>query len=481
MKELVKDLSKWRFFFKNSASKEAFKELEKAVKESRWNDFATFKTTTGRRRIYLFQPSDKKEKYLIKAYLAPGIFKQLKYLVRASRCEQEFIASEKLTRLGFDSVLALFFGYERERFGLRGAELVLEPFLQEKSFEEIWKQSEEPKRRKLFKELADWVVNLHQQGVLQRDFKPDSMLVKEEPGAIKFIISDLERIKFYSPPLRGKKRINNLGKIIQTFFILIPSPEMSWFLEEYYSRASLKIKREEFFSRVILSGRKHLLKLAKQRKSWAEDTNELIERYFVSEWEVRRFKSIDPKWLEQRLKNHQLKPGQSLDWQGNQLKIFPAQNPKAVMETYFFLRELKIPAFQVALALSSPKGDSGLVGIIHPREAVSLKEFLEKERDRKKLILKLGRWLFRLEFLGVMPEINLKENLFVVKIEQDDYQLAIARADRVKLKRFLPSLRKLVPASSSLINQLMVQLFLSAKEKEILLQGFEQEKALLCL
>ena len=478
MKEITGDLRNWRFFFKEPGAEEVFQKFERAVKNSCWDCFHIFKTTTGRRRIYLFQPPNTSQRYLIKAYLSPRIFKQVKYLVRASRCQQEFIASERLTRLGFASPPALFFGYERKRFGLWGAELVLEPFWEEKNFEEIWERAEEPERKRLFEELAYLVINLHHQGVLQRDFKPDSLLVKKDPKGIKFIISDLERIKFFHFSLGLRRRINNLGKVVQAFFSLKPCPELSWFLEAYYSQAGLRIKREKFFLQVILSARKQLVKQAEQRKSWAKDTNELIERYFIQGWEVRRFKTIDAKWLEQGLKARRLKPGQSLDWLENQIKIFPAQNSRAVMETYFFLRELEIPAFQVALALSSQKGNSGLVGIIYPREAVNLREFLEKEPGKKMLLSQLGRWLFRLELFGIMPEMDPKENLFVCKEAEGNYKLMIARSDRLRIKSTLPSPKSLIPSRSGLLTQLVGQLALSREEKELVCFGFEQAKEL---
>ena len=470
IKKLIGDLKRWKFFLKDEQAEEVFKAFKKAVEAGFWEFFTLYKTTTGRRRIYLFQPEGKEEKYIIKAYFPPKLWKKMKYLVRASRCKQEYLVSQKLSEMGFGVVPAMFFGYQRQAGFLPSSELVLELFCELDSFEEVWKKSEDRQKEELFKKLAELVFNLHSKGVLQRDFKPDSMLVKKAGEKVELILSDLERIKIYSHSLFSYQRIKNLGKIFDSFFKLRPSKELYGFLKEYIAYAGIK-DAERFYQRVIKAGRRELLKSGERAKNWAKDTNELIERFIVDDKEVRLYRTINKQEIRSWLKKAEPDKQKELVINGKSIYFFPVSSAKKEMEKYFFLKALGIACQLVALAIDFKDRNKGWIGILS-EQAPDIETALKESVLSKNQLYNLGRFIFWLDFLGIELGAEPEKNILFKKGDSADF--IVARCDLVRIKKAGSGLTK--RGDSKTIEKILNNLSLNDLLSTQILQGFASER-----
>ncbi len=465
----------WEFIFSDERGSAVVSQIKQAQEKSR-PSLSLFKTTTGRRRIYLFSPEGSPEKFLIKAYLPAKLGKRMKYLVRNSRCAQEFFAAKKLAELKIPAVKAIAFGYRRE--GLFPAEeLVLEPFWEGlQPFDRAWKKMESEGRKALFISLARLVSELDQKGILQRDFKPDSILVRKTGPGFELILSDLERIKFYPGPLSRGNRISNLGKMLQGFFRIESCPEMEWFLEEYSKTAGDDFSKGRLRRKVILSGIRQLKRHAEKRQSWAKDTNELIEKFKTAGLELRVSREPGKSAVETFLESTHLPDHGVIAIGNNNLEMIEAGSGQAVMEKYFYLRELRINCRAILLAVELPGGREGLAGIEFTEGARPIKEFFGPSfsGNRKQALAALGQFLFRMDLFGVKV-IGAPGELILAKTSDSGFEFKISRPDRLLFSR--SRLSKIPDFDNSpLLTRLLGDAFLESSEITFLKQGFESQK-----
>jgi len=412
----------WRFLYADPASREIVAQLKQGA-----GRLELFKTTTGRRRIYIFAPAASQEQFLVKAYLPAKLAKRLKYLWRNSRCRQEYVAAEKLARLGIPAVKALAFGCRSSGL-LPAEELVIEPYLEKaENFQQRWSKSGSGQNQELFAALAGLVALMHDKGVLQRDFKPDSILIKQAAGKIELILADLERIRLQRRPLSTSRRVENLGKIIQSFFRAAYCPELDFLLEQYSKQSGLEFSRGQLRVRAMLGGVRQAKKQAEARKSWAKASNELIEKFEFTGATVRMSRELERDAIEKFLARMPARGPWEIS--GKQLEIIPVKNAQSAMEKYFYLRELRVRCRPVLLAVDFHAGNKALVGIAQEPGAVPLQEFLTRlsDPDQEKFFTSLGHYLFRTDLLGLLnpsPANNL-----LVKPSADTYEFIISRPD----------------------------------------------------
>jgi len=435
-----------------------------------------FKTTTGRRRIYLFSPQPGPEKFLIKAYLPARFSKRLKYLVRNSRCRQEFFVAEKLAELGVPAVKAAVFAFRRKLL-LPAEEFVIEPFLEGcKSFEDLWKELGPDERKKLFASLSDFIGNMHKLGVLQRDFKPDSILAKNAGNGFELILSDLERIRFYPGALSKKRRIANLGKIVQSFFRVQHRPEMDWLLQEYSAKTGLNVAEGELRKKVILSGVAQIKKLAQQRQSWAWRTNELIQKFETQGMEFRVSREIGKPALEEFLTKNRLNAGSQIDINGKRLDLVAVNSGRKTMEKYFYLRELRINTRPVLLAVDFENRQPAIAGILNDSSEKHLAEALSAAAgdEKAKLLTELGSLVFRLQLFGIGFPFAAADSIRVKKSGLS-FELALFRPD---LFSFAAASQVKIPClqPSSSAQKMLSELIANPSEAEVFKQGFSAAK-----
>ena len=426
--ELGLDKPGWKFIFADESGRQVVARLESSVREKSGGSFELFKTTTGRRRIYLFTPAGSEENYLLKAYLPAKFIKRAKYLVRNSRCRQEFVAAMKLAELKIPAVKALAFGYRTSRL-LPGEELVVEPYLQGlKNFLEFWRESKPGQTKQIFEALARLAARLHQKGVLQRDFKPDSLLVRAEGDGFELVIADLERIKFYRSPLAQKQRIENLGKIVQAFFRVEDCEEREWLLETYSEASGMNFREGVLRRAVLASGARQSKKQAEQRRSWAAKSNELIEKFEREGAEIRVSRELGRAALENFLAQNHLPDSGVVEVSGKKLELFKVPSARAVMENYFYLRELRIPVRPVVLAID--RAGKGLAGVLTDPSEKPLIDFQKtaSAQDSAQIAAKLKAFSDRLKLFGIsLP--SKPEQAILVKPSVSAFSLCLSRPD----------------------------------------------------
>ena len=471
--ELALEKSGWKFECEDKSARQLVAELRAAAKSKDREALKIFKTTTGRRRIYLYAPPGASQKYLVKFYLPADLAKRVKYLVRNSRCRQEYFAAKKLAELKIPAVRAIAFGY-RGDYKLPAEELVIEPYLEGiKTFEQLWKEFGNEDQKKLFKAFSKTLAGMHEKGVLQRDFKPDSILAQVKAGEFELILSDLERIKFFSRPLSTEHRIDNLGKIFQSFFLCEFSAELETLFGQYSKESSLDFRAGALRQAALLCGVRQLKKVADKMQNWADKTNELIEKFDKEGMELRVSRSVGKDALTKLLVLGRLGKMDEVEVSGKKMELLETGSAKRMMEKYFYLFELGVPARSVLLALDYFDDRPGIAGIEIDDQAKTLREFLAglAQDQGSDFFAGLGKFLFRLELLGISFKNSVGESILVKKTDAG-LQFLLSRPD---LLAFDPPSRAIIPVfeNSETIQKLLKEQNIPAGQLKQIKQAFE--------
>lgn len=248
----------------------------------------SIKKTDGRRDIWaipLVKGSDKMA--FVKHYSRPRFSKQLKYFVRKSRTLQEWEMGLKLEGMGLPVPRHLAMG-ERRVLGLLQEDYLVQESLEgyrdfESWFREKWqgvKAGPEIKRkREDIRSLAELVRRMHDKGVLQRDFKADSVMVGPE-GDFKLV--DLERALIVKDEggLSITLRIANLAKIDQALGFIASIADRLRFLGYYFQGDNLtREKLREYARRIGELAELEFRKQAQDRREWIMADNVSFRRY----------------------------------------------------------------------------------------------------------------------------------------------------------------------------------------------------------
>lgn len=256
------------------------------------------KVTSGRRGIWKVRVAG--AEVFVKHYTAPRFSKQVKHLVRNSRTRQEWEMGLKLEGLGLPVARPLAMA-ERRRSGLLQEDYLLEEWLEgyqnfDLWFREHWERArsgpELKQRREAVVRLAFLIRRLHDLGVLQRDFKPDSIMVGPD-GDYKLV--DLERALVKRRPggLSLSDRLDNLTKIDQTFGFVGSLTDRLRFLRAYFGDRTPKKRLHAYALRIGESAERKFRKQARERRSWLRESNELYQVF-----EVRGFKVCAHRFLD---------------------------------------------------------------------------------------------------------------------------------------------------------------------------------------
>ena len=264
------------------------------------------KETGGRRTIWTLPLSPAGvQKAFIKHYSRPRFFKQLKHLVRNSRTRQEWEMGLKFEALGLPVAKHLALA-ERRIAGLLQEDYLVQENLEGYQNFDAWFEENLPsvisgpavkERRTFIERFADLIRNMHDQGVLQRDFKPDSIMVG--PGReLKFV--DLERALISSRPggLSLSRRIENLAKIDQTFGFIGSMTDRLRFLRRYFQGS--KVSRDQLRKIAVEIGRRAELNFRRRGREvrvWAHTSNTSYEQYSYRGFRVSQFISLHRKFM----------------------------------------------------------------------------------------------------------------------------------------------------------------------------------------
>ncbi len=261
-----------------------------------------FKTTSGRRTIWIYKTGPSKDQTIfIKHYSRPRLLKQLKYLFRNSRTRQEWFMGCRLLEMGLPAAKPLAMA-ERRKHGLLQEDYLFQESLSGHENFDFWfsrnfgpqdnidertgsgagGRSEE--RRQVINKLAELVRRMHELGVMQRDFKPDSIMVGPE-GDFKLV--DLERvlIKKRRHGLSLSDRLKNLAKIDQAFGHIGTESDRLRFLKHYFKDDGPDNDKLSDYCKIISRlSEIEFRKQARDRRAWIFSNNESY-----ANWSYRGF------------------------------------------------------------------------------------------------------------------------------------------------------------------------------------------------
>jgi len=265
------------------------------------------KQTGGRRAIWKMELGEAGVgEAFVKHYSRPTFIKQLKHVFRNSRTRQEWKMGVRLDGMGLP--VARHLAMAERRVG----RLLMEDYLIEESlsgyenfddwFKDEWEDvtsgPEVVKRRKAVEGLADLIRFMHDKGVLQRDFKPDSVMVGPD-GELKLV--DLERalVKIGGLGLSRGARVANLAKTDQTFGFIGTMTDRIRFLKRYFKDEKLSPKKLRRLMIDISRGAEvEWRKRAREVRIWANTENESYEQYRVGHYRVSTHFCIHRAFIE---------------------------------------------------------------------------------------------------------------------------------------------------------------------------------------
>lgn len=299
--------SGWRWRVRPNAPEWLTSSLAEIPGLERSGQAERFKETGGRRTIWKWRTASGPVLF-IKHYRKPPLWKQLKYLFRHSRSRQEWKAALALEERGFPVVPHLALG-EHFRFGLLESDYLVQEFISgyrnfdrffEEEFTNLRSAQARRERNALIAELARLVRRLHDAGVWQRDFKPDSVMVSRTAAGFDLRLVDLERVRLLSDRrgLSWRRRLDNLAKIDHTFGYLGNTADRLRFWRAYWEAdGQTAPPAKESFARISALAEAKFRNRAHQREVWPLRVNEVYNQFEQGPWRVHFHREIPAEWL----------------------------------------------------------------------------------------------------------------------------------------------------------------------------------------
>jgi hypothetical protein len=278
--------------------------IEKRIAAARSRKGArTVKETGGRRTIWTM-PLQKGggRTAFVKHYSKPRFTKQLKHLVRNSRTRQEWEMGLRLEALGLPVARHLAMGERRV------AGLLLEDYLIQENLEgyrnfDVWftenfgaGKGGHAARRRFIESFADLIRLMHERGVLQRDFKPDSIMAGPQ-GELRLV--DLERALVKRRALSRSERIANLAKIDQTFGFIGSSADRLRFLRRYFRETGTSAEQlHKMAAEIAILAEINFRKRAREVRVWAGTDNTSYRQYKIKGFRVSSYLNLHEDFLK---------------------------------------------------------------------------------------------------------------------------------------------------------------------------------------
>ncbi len=268
------------------------------------------KTTDGRRSIWT-APAGDLGMVFIKRYSRPAIGRRLKQAVRNSRTRQEWEMGLRLEAMGLPAARHLAMA-EKTRGGLLEEDLLVQEYLEDHVSLEEWAENwpghargiDLRVKREFMTRLARLIRRLHDSGVIQRDFKPDSIMVSPS-GELKLV--DLERALIKDAPggLSRQDRLDNLAKIDQSSIFIGSTSDRLRFLDQYFKtypigkQTSITIEQRWDLAKTIgIKAEYECAKQAVARMAWARTKNSMYDRYETRGFTVSAHYSVPRETIE---------------------------------------------------------------------------------------------------------------------------------------------------------------------------------------
>jgi tRNA A-37 threonylcarbamoyl transferase component Bud32 len=220
---------------------------------------ATVVKTSVRRWVRRFAPG---------VYLKEVHYRGLRALVKTftggNACGEGAVLL-RLAQQGITVPEVLAFGSERQSGILKRDVLITKEAAANQSLlqfmQEIYPHLEFPAKARVAADFADFIRNLHDRGVIQRDLHIDNLLVRPMPAGTGFVLLDAQRVTIKTGSLTVSDRTMNLAVLLCNFWNLAGTTQCFRFLRRY------GVGWESAADRLRLNRIKHLA-LALSRRSW---------------------------------------------------------------------------------------------------------------------------------------------------------------------------------------------------------------------
>ena len=193
--------------------------------------------------------------FVVKAFKIPHIINKFAYAyLRDSKAKKSYLNALKIAQFTPKPL-----GYiEFFSFGLlEKSYFISEKFDYDFTIREPLEDTNFTDRESIFKALAQFTYDLHQEGILHKDYSPGNILIKKTSIGYDFKIVDINRMKFIT--LTRKKRLSNFTKLFA---------EDEDLKTIVYAYATLvNFSQEEAYQEALLPSQKHRKALLKK---WAK-------------------------------------------------------------------------------------------------------------------------------------------------------------------------------------------------------------------
>lgn len=150
---------------------------------------------SGRNTIKVFE--EKEYKIVVKSFRIPIFFNQIIYgIFRASKARRSYEYAEKLIKLGIGTPTPIGFYEQRCGFLFSKSYFANLQSVCPYQFTDLIKNSDFPNRNEILKVIGRFTANLHDNGILHRDYSAGNILFQQKGDNIDIEILDLNRMEF---------------------------------------------------------------------------------------------------------------------------------------------------------------------------------------------------------------------------------------------------------------------------------------------
>ncbi|WP_329904783.1 lipopolysaccharide kinase InaA family protein [Porphyromonas pogonae] len=159
-------------------------------------------------------PRDSHHKLVIKSFASPNLVQKISYtFFRTTKCRRSFENAATLSSLGIENPTAVDY-VEYYRWGFFDKGFYTCEFIPDTLQIRDLMQTDSPDAD-LLQALAQYILNLHNQGVEHLDLSAGNIIYHQDTASIyHFYLVDLNRIIFHPKPLTTEQRVHNLRKLI---------------------------------------------------------------------------------------------------------------------------------------------------------------------------------------------------------------------------------------------------------------------------
>ncbi|MCK5903134.1 MAG: hypothetical protein KAG28_08280 [Cocleimonas sp.] len=158
-------------------------------------------------RVIRFEAED----YVVKSFKIPNYINRFAYrYLRASKAKRSYQYSLNIGKTICPEAIAYC---EKHQYGFLSHsyfisrhfnyDFTIRPLLMDKAF---------ANRQHLLEQFAEFTYQLHQQGILHRDYSPGNVLIKKQNNRYHFKIIDVNRMQFKTLTL--KERLSNFSRLM---------------------------------------------------------------------------------------------------------------------------------------------------------------------------------------------------------------------------------------------------------------------------